>query len=173
MIRKIDAARILGADPSLITRWCKRGMPLDSAEAAMAWRDAFANRRVRSAPAAAAPAPAPATDPVTKRTPAPKRPLATESTTSTMHARILAARCRREEAEALHAERRALEQAGALVRVEDVDGEYVRHLIAAREIALSLPSRLAPVLAAESDPGAIHARLDEELRRLLHELARA
>lgn len=43
-----DLARALGVDPALVTRYKARGMPVDSIEAASAWR--LANVRVRATP---------------------------------------------------------------------------------------------------------------------------
>jgi hypothetical protein len=45
MPTKSEIARDWGVDPSYITRLVKRGMPLDSFEAARLWRKAHANKR--------------------------------------------------------------------------------------------------------------------------------
>jgi hypothetical protein len=63
------------------------------------------------------------------------------------------------------------EQAGELVRVDEVRAEASRLALLVRDSLLNLPDRLAPVVAAESDPAAVHRLLDSELRRVLTSLA--
>ena len=82
-------------------------------------------------------------------------------------------RRRREAAAAQSAELLLREQRGDLVRVDDVRRAYAKHLIAFREALLQLPSRLGPVLAAESDAGRVHEALQAELHRILTDAAEA
>ena len=61
---------------------------------------------------------------------------------------------------------------GMLVQVEDVRVEAFTAARRVREAILSVPDRLAPVLAAMTDPAEIHRTLVAELRQALEELAR-
>jgi len=63
------------------------------------------------------------------------------------------------------------ERNGKLIEVERVRIDWFNFSRAARDMLLAIPARLAPVLAAETDPFTIHMRLDEELRRVSNQLA--
>lgn len=63
------------------------------------------------------------------------------------------------------------EKQGKLVRAEDVRRAAMEKARVARDALLGIPNRLAPILAAESDPAKVHGRLAEELRRVCAELA--
>lgn len=77
------------------------------------------------------------------------------------------ARRRRELAEAQIAELKLLEQMGSLVRLTEVRSAMAAKVAAMREALMQIPSRLVPVLAAESDPAKIHASLESELVQAL------
>lgn len=66
-----------------------------------------------------------------------------------------------------HAELLLRELRGELVRVDAVRREYAKHLTAFRESLLTLPARLGPVLAAESDQRMVHDALQTELFAIL------
>ena len=85
---------------------------------------------------------------------------------ATERARLLAAQAAREEL-------RLGEDRGALVRVDAVRDALANAYITLREAIMSIPARLAPQLAAESDIAAAQSLLDAELHRALTELARA
>ena len=68
-------------------------------------------------------------------------------------------------------EREAALQAGTLVEVDKLRDVMGKHLVAAREIAMSCGARLAPVVAAESDIATVHRLIDLEMHRMLHEIA--
>lgn len=58
-----------------------------------------------------------------------------------------------------------------LVEREPVRRAFRHAAITARDAVLAVPDRVSAVLAAESDPDALHARLTEELRAALERLA--
>ena len=82
-------------------------------------------------------------------------------------------RCRREAAEAQAAELRLAEERGQLIRVDAIRAAYARRLVVARERLNNIPGRLAPLVAVESDPAAVHALLMAEVRAALDEIAQA
>ena len=81
------------------------------------------------------------------------------------------ARRREAVASALIREREAALQAGELIRLSTVRDVLGRHLTAAREIAMSCASRLAPVVAVETDAGKVHSLINAEMHRMLEEMA--
>lgn len=76
-------------------------------------------------------------------------------------------RARREKAEAELAELKLREQQGELVRVADVRAAMASKLAAMRDALLQIPSRLVPILTAETDPAKIHQSLEVELHQAL------
>jgi hypothetical protein len=89
------------------------------------------------------------------------------STTSETARRRAEAVARREEIEAEIAQMRLDLERGKLLLAAAVWAEWGRKVAAMREAQLQIPSRLTPVLAAESDPKKIYAMLDAELRAVL------
>lgn len=83
------------------------------------------------------------------------------------------ARTRREIAEANLAEMREAEERGSLIRVDVVRSVFSVAMATAREALLQIPSRLAPLLAAETDPAAVQNALHGEIHRALLHLAGA
>lgn len=63
------------------------------------------------------------------------------------------------------------ERSGKQIRVEAVKAELGPRLATARESLLQLSSRLAPLLAAESDPAVVKTMLDAEIHQALSQLA--
>ena len=63
------------------------------------------------------------------------------------------------------------EKAGELVRTDAVKVTWFNILRVLRDRTLNLPDRLAPILAAETDPKQITALLDDELRQILDDVA--
>jgi hypothetical protein len=60
---------------------------------------------------------------------------------------------------------------GNLVRAEDVRKAAFDKARVARDRLMAIPDRLAPLLAAESDPRKVHALLASELHKVCAELA--
>jgi phage terminase Nu1 subunit (DNA packaging protein) len=81
------------------------------------------------------------------------------------------ARRRRETAEANIAEMKQAEMQGLLIRADAVRSVWAAKLTGARDALLQIPSRLAPVLAAETDLVKVTALLEAELRQALTELS--
>lgn len=65
------------------------------------------------------------------------------------------------------------EKSGALVRTDTVKVAWFNTLRVLRDRALNLPDRLAPLLAAETDPKIVRDLLEEELRTVLTDAADA
>ena len=81
------------------------------------------------------------------------------------------ARSRRETAEAAIAEMKEAEMRGTLIRADAVRSAWAGKITSARDALLQIPSRLAPVLAAESDMERIAELLEGELRQALQQLS--
>lgn len=65
------------------------------------------------------------------------------------------------------------EKSGALVRTDNVKVAWFNTLRVLRDRTLNLPDRLAPLLAAETDPKIVRELLEEELRIILNDAADA
>ena len=150
-----EIAEALGLTRARVSQLAGQGMPVDSVEAAQAWRVSRLNVAARK--------PAPATFP----------PLAPEPVNDSDEEDFQQARTRREIAEANLAEMREREIAGQLIRVEAIRAAWARRISATRDALLQLPHRLAPVLAAETDMERVSHLLDAELRQCLHDLSRS
>lgn len=151
-LRKIDFARALGVDPSQITRWSRKGMPLTSLEDAAAWREAVPGRRIRCDVAAAH---------ATGDTEAPK----------SMAAQLLAERLRRERGEADKVTLAVAELRGDLVRVDRMKRAHTRAVVAARTRLMDLGPRLAPRIAGMASATEIQTAIDLEVKAAMREAA--
>ena len=146
MIRSADVARHLAADPSLVARWVRRGMPLTSLPEALAWHAATIRPRNRLPPPAE-----------------PDRASAPAAPSGSMSAQLLEARLKREQADAFSADLRARELAGTLVKVDDVTMAHASRVARMRDALRGIPARLAALLAAEADAGAVQRMLQVEI----------
>jgi hypothetical protein len=81
------------------------------------------------------------------------------------------ARSRRETAEAAIAEMKEAEMRGTLIRADAARAAWATKVTAARDALLQIPSRLAPVLAAEADMERVTELLEGELRAALLQLS--
>lgn len=81
------------------------------------------------------------------------------------------ARRRRETAEANLAEMKQAEMQGTLIRADAVRAAWAAKITGARDALLQIPSRLAPVLTAETDLVRVTALLEDELRQALADLS--
>lgn len=136
----------------------KQGMPVDSVDAARAWRE-----RQQS---------------IAKRKPEPAQVVGGETFRATLqtHGSDLdeshdQARTRREIAEANLAELREGELSLQLIRVDAVRSAWAGKITAARDALLQVPARLGPQLAAEGDLVAVMALLEAEMRQVLADLS--
>lgn len=149
MIRPADVARHLNADPSLVARWVRRGMPLTSMTEALTWHSATITPRRRS------------------DAPPPPELAAEPAPSGSMSSQLLAARLRREQAEAQMRERDAATQAGELVQREDVERgafEVAREL---RDRLTTCARRIASEVAAIGTAAECEAVIDREHRIVL------
>lgn len=81
------------------------------------------------------------------------------------------ARRRRELAEANIAEMKQAEMEGLLIRADAVRSAWASKITGARDALLQIPSRLAPVLAAELDLVKVTGLLEDALRQALADLS--
>lgn len=82
-------------------------------------------------------------------------------------------RSRQAAADARTAEIKLAELEGALVRIDQVKASLAAMLAPVREGLLQIPARLAPLLAAQSDPGRIQTLLEVEIHQVLAPLSKA
>lgn len=145
----------LGISERVVTAYKAQGMPMASPAKAEAWiaenKRAKVNSRGGRTATAAGSTDAPEVKP-----------------SGYMDARVA-----RERAEAELAQLRALEARRTLVHEEKVRSEIARRLAGLREALLQIPSRLESVLAAETDPGRVHALLEDEIYQALAGVAEA
>jgi phage terminase Nu1 subunit (DNA packaging protein) len=149
MIRPADVARYLNADPSLVARWVRRGMPLTSMSEALTWHSATITPRRRL------------------ETPPPAELAAEPAPSGSMSSQLLAARLRRERAEAEMRERDAATQAGELVRRADVQRAAFEISRELRDRLAGCARRIASEVAAIATAEGCEAVIDREHRILL------
>ena len=80
-------------------------------------------------------------------------------------------RSRREKAEAAIAEMKESEMRGLLIRADAVRSAWSTKISSVRDALLQIPSRVAPVLAAETEIDRVTELLEAELRQALVQLA--
>lgn len=152
-------AAALGKSPAWVTKYKQRGMPVHDAAAAREW--CAGNLRAK-APATgrvnANPAKPPPRDPEVP----PAEGL--DAVGAEDYGKW---RARREAMAAQQAEIDLAKMRGELVPAAAVRAEFAKALAAIRESLLTLPGRMAPVLAAESDARRVQTLLDTEIRASL------
>ena len=67
---------------------------------------------------------------------------------------------------------REAEERGKLIQVSAVRATWTARIVSARDVLLQIPSRLAPVLAAETDPTTVSLLLEDEIGRAMDERSR-
>lgn len=153
-----EIADALGVSQPTVAGYVARGCPTDSIEAVRAWMDAnlaWRKRKgVRVASASTAPAKA-------------------GSAVHSVSAEMMLQRLRRETAEAQAAEMRVAEQCGELVRADEVRAALARRITFAREFALGVPSRVAPLVYGASSLLEVETILAEQMHAFLATLAEA
>lgn len=151
-----ELAEALGISGAMVSKLKARGMPTDTVDRARQWRAAFLQPgRVKGVRAGTLPPTAPAA----------------ASPGSAQLPSYLASKARREAAEADLAENRLREQRGELVRAAAVRTAMGNKVAAMRDSLLQMPSRLVPVLAAESNPEVIHQLLVAEIHAALAQVS--
>lgn len=159
--------RALGLSPASITKLKNQGMPVDSVEAAQAWRVARQNVAARK--------PAPAAPPARLPVPLPSAafpPLDPPEDFDTGEDHD-AARTRLRISEANLSEMKEAEERGALIRIDAVKAALAVAMATTREALLQIPSRLAPLLAADTDPASVQNLLHGEIHQALAHLSGA
>lgn len=84
---------------------------------------------------------------------------------------ITSARLRRELADARLAELDLAQKEGGLGDRAAMTAEYMRHVVAARQLLQAMPARLGPIVAAEQDAKKCAALIDAEVHRVCNELS--
>ena len=79
----------------------------------------------------------------------------------------------REAAEAQIARLKLAEMQGDVIRVDAVKNQLATVFSTVREALLQIPARMAPLLAADTDPVSVHNVLHAEIHQALHHLAGA
>ncbi len=142
-------AQALGMSPCNLTKLKKQGCPVTSVEAAQAWREANQN--------------------IAARRPVPLAQ-ADDAPASESHDE---ARTRLRIAEADLLELKLAEERGEVIRVDAVKTALSVAMATAREALLQIPSRLAPLLAADTDPASVQNLLYGEIHQALETLSGA
>ena len=173
--------RALGLSGAAVTKLKKLGMPVNSVEAAQAWREARQNVAQRKPLPDAAPAsvrqPWPPFDDSRNPFSKPPRGPSAASLPDDLPPDGLedrdGARTRREIAEANMAELMEAKQRRELIRVSAVQAQLSTDYATTRDAMLQIPARMAPLLAAETDPAAVQNLLHAEIHQALLTLAGA
>jgi phage terminase Nu1 subunit (DNA packaging protein) len=144
-------AQALGISKSQCSDLVKRGMPLDSVDAAQAWRESHLDpaRRKGGPRASQQPAAQPS-----------ERPESFDE-----------ARTRDKVAEANLREMAAAKRRGELIEVAAVRAVLAQDYATTRDALLQIPARMGPLLAAESDPAQVQNLLHTEIHQALVDLA--
>ena len=178
---KKELAAALGISAAMVTKLARRGMPTDTPERAERWRRRHLEPgRIKGVRADTRPGGPP------PELAMPGAGLAGANAIEGQDqaqgeanqgeaapADFLASRARREAAEAAIAELRLAEQRGEVIRTDAVRAALSTALAATRDRLLSIPDRLAPVLAAESAPQRVHEVMSAEIRDALMQLSAA
>ena len=170
-VRPAELARRLGVSRQAVSDLVRRGILTPDANgrideaAARAAILSSVHPTSKTVQAAQASAPAPI-DPVAAA-PAPAAAPQPEAAATNYHV----AKTMREAAEAHIARLKLAEMRGELIRTDAVRAVMSNIFATTREAVLQMPARLAPLLAAESDPAAVQNLLHAELHAALESLA--
>ena len=147
-VRQMAAA--LQCSPSLVSRYKRAGMPMDSEAAATSWK----RDNVRP-------------DPRFTRNTEAMAPVPRAAAAQFDSIDYQEERARRERAEANLAEFKLAELRGELLRREVMERVVGTRAAQIKDSVLQVKARLAPLLAAETDVAKVSAMLDAELRAAL------
>lgn len=178
-------ARALDISAPMVTKLKKQGMPVESVEAARAWREKnlnIAQRKDVMTRAEGATATPPAFEPITvnglrvfgeNRPPAPPPAPADFGDDDETLEDFKAAKTRLTVAEANLKELAEARERRELIRVDAVKRQLATEYSTLREALMQIPARMAPLLAAEGDAAAIQTMLEVEVHQALVKLAGA
>lgn len=171
MISQSALGRALDLSKQSISKLKKQGMPVDSVEAAQAWREARQNVAARK------PSPvqlAASSVPPDRRPSIPALPpLEPADWGNEPDEDRDRARTRREIADANKAEMEEAKMRREQIRVQAVENMLATDFATTRDALLQIPARLAPIMAADSDPASIQNLLEAEIHQALMNLAGA
>lgn len=178
VVNRVSQAAIAAAlsiSPSAVTKQKKRGMPVDSIEAARGWREQNLNVAATKWNGSSVGGPQAAA--VFSATPAAiqfvNRQQGRVASDDELGEDFKAARTRREISDANMAEMMEAETRGDLIRVASVKAAIATAFAATRDGMLQIPARLAPMLAADTDPASVQNLLHQEIHHALMHLAGA
>ena len=171
-VRPAELARRLGVSRQAVSDLVRRGILTPDADgrideaAARAAILASVHPTSKTVQAAQASAPAPIAPVAAAPAVAPAAPQPEAAATNYHVAKTM-----REAAEAHIARLKLAEMRGELIRTDAVRAVMSNIFATTREAVLQMPARLAPLLAAESDPAAVQNLLHAELHAALESLA--
>lgn len=162
-MRQSELARALGLSKQAVSKLKGQGMPVDSVEAARAWRDENLSVAARKEARESVPAALAAKCPDTRAFP----PIGDDEEDEDFKA----ARTREKISEANMAEMNEAKMRREMINVAVVERQLATDYATTRDALLQIPARIAPLLAVETDTAAIQTMLDAELHQALVNLA--
>lgn len=164
-MRQSELARALGLSKQAVSKLKGQGMPVDSVEAARAWRDENLSVAARKETRESVPVVPIAKSPDTRAFP----PIGDDDDGEDED--FKAARTREKISEANMAEMNEAKMRREMINVAVVERQLATDYATTRDALLQIPARIAPLLASESDTAAIHTLLDAEIHQALGNLA--
>lgn len=164
-MRQSELARALGLSKQAVSKLKGQGMPVDSVEAARAWRDENLSVAARKETRESVPAAPVAKSPDARVFP----PIGDDDDGEDED--FKAARTREKISEANMAEMNEAKMRREMINVAVVERQLATDYATTRDALLQIPARLAPLLAVETDTAAIQTMLDAELHQALVNLA--
>lgn len=164
-MRQSELARALGLSKQAVSKLKGQGMPVDSVEAARAWRDENLSVAARKEARESVPAALATKCHDTRAFP----PIGDDDDEEDED--FKAARTREKISEANMAEMNEAKMRREMINVAVVERQLATDYATTRDALLQIPARIAPLLAVETDTAAIQTMLDAELHQALVNLA--
>ena len=162
-MRQSELARALGLSKQAVSKLKGQGMPVDSVDAARAWRDENLSVAARKE--------ARESVPVANVASVAKKPDVRAFPPLGEDEDFKAARTREKISEANMAEMNEAKMRREMINVAVVERQLATDYATTRDALLQIPARIAPLLAVETSPAAIQTMLDAELHQALVNLA--